>query len=70
MPPVSSKTVAEHVHGHIATAQEAVCDSGQSTKHSTLDGVHSCPRLVEEGSVAGRSGGHMQREAFKEERSV
>ena len=33
MPPVSTKTIAEHVCGHIATAQEAVCDSGQSTEH-------------------------------------
>ena len=67
MPPVSTKTIAEHVCGHIATAQEAVCDSGQSTEHSTLDDVHSCPWLIKEGPVAGRSGRHMQGDAFKEE---
>ena len=39
MPPVSTKTIAEHVCGHIATAQEAVCDSGQSTFE--LPAVHA-----------------------------
>ena len=39
--------------------------SGQSAKESTLDCVHPCSRLVQEVSVAGRSGRCMKRETFE-----
>ena len=64
MPPICAETITEDVCGHIVTAQEAVGQPGQPTERSALNRVHARSRFIEEVTVPGRSGGHVQREAF------